>query len=372
MEERSSKGLCYNCDEQYTFGHQCQKLFWLEVTNEGEEVPEVKEPQVEEPEISLHAITGIQSTTTMQLPIQPRPIASLSVANGENFQSYGINKAIMFSIEAAWVAPVFFANIVCLHGILESIVSDRNVATPLKILYDRDPPHLLSYAKGSTRVDTVDQALLNHDQLLEFSTLCLQKAQARMKAYYDQHHHDIQYNQGDFVLLHLQPYHQHSIAGTRHNLSLKYFGPFQILQRVGQVAYKLNLPPKSKLHNVFHVSLLKPLKGSAPLSVPSLSPIEDGKVDLTPTKIFSARQHEDETKILVQWTHTDATEATWEDLAIFKHVYPTFDLADKLFLHGESDVMDSIARRDIQRRRGELVTQGSKSSTLGIICSLFH
>ncbi|XP_068657882.1 uncharacterized protein [Aristolochia californica] len=157
-----------------------------------------------------------------------------------------------------------------------------------------------------------------------------------MKAYYDQQHRDIQYNQGDFVWLCLQPYRQHSI----------------ILQRVGQVAYKLHLPLESKLHDVFYVSLLKPLKGPTPLPVPSLPPIEDDKVDLTLQKILSAWQLDDRTKHLVQWTRSNATEATWEDLAVFKQFYPKFELADKPFLHGRSDVMDSIAGRVIQRRRG--------------------
>ncbi|XP_068644720.1 uncharacterized protein [Aristolochia californica] len=174
-----------------------------------------------------------------------------------------------------------------------------------------------------------------------------------MKAYYDQYHHDIQYNQGDFVWLRLPPYREPSFASTRHKLLPKYFGPFQILQPVGQVVYKLHLPPESELHNVFHVSLLKPLKGSATLSVPSLQHIEDGKVDLAPTKILSARQLDDKTEILVQWTHTDATETNWEDLAVLKHIYPTFELADKLFLYRGSDVMDFIAGRVIQRRHGE-------------------
>ncbi|XP_068649567.1 uncharacterized protein [Aristolochia californica] len=109
------------------------KFFWLEVEDEEEEAPDNTEPVEEEnePEISLHAITGLQSTKTMQLcalvneqpllslvdsgsthnfisfnaaqklqlPVQPRPAASVSVANGEKLRSYGISKAVLFSIE---------------------------------------------------------------------------------------------------------------------------------------------------------------------------------------------------------------------------------------------------------------------------------
>lgn len=63
MAERRAKGLCYNCDEQYEPGHQCKKLFWLEISDEETMTQEA----ADEPEISLHAITGKQNAKTMQL-----------------------------------------------------------------------------------------------------------------------------------------------------------------------------------------------------------------------------------------------------------------------------------------------------------------
>ncbi|XP_068645194.1 uncharacterized protein [Aristolochia californica] len=79
-------------------------------------------------------------------------------------------------------------------------------ATPFKVLYGRDPPRLLSYIAGSTRVDALDQALLDHDQVLQAATQRLKKAQARMKEYYDRGHKDVTYKPDDYVWLHLQPY----------------------------------------------------------------------------------------------------------------------------------------------------------------------
>ena len=65
------------------------------------------------------------------------------------------------------------------------------------------------------------------------------------------------------MYLRLQPY-RHSSVALRRNLKLspRFFGPFQITQKVGEVAYKLNLPETSKIHPVFHVSNLKPALGS--------------------------------------------------------------------------------------------------------------
>jgi hypothetical protein len=63
---------------------------------------------------------------------------------------------------------------------------------------------------------------------------------------------------GDWVYLKLQPYTQMSVAPrSNQKLSYKYFGPYLIIQKVGAVAYKLQLPDHSKIHPVIHVSRLK-------------------------------------------------------------------------------------------------------------------
>ena len=60
MDERHAKGLCFNCDEIYTWGHQCKRLFWLDGVEESVK-GEMEDHEIGEddtPEISLHAITG--------------------------------------------------------------------------------------------------------------------------------------------------------------------------------------------------------------------------------------------------------------------------------------------------------------------------
>ncbi|XP_068644732.1 uncharacterized protein [Aristolochia californica] len=142
---------------------------------------------------------------------------------------------------------------------------------------------------------------------------------------YNKSHRDVSYAVGDYVWLRLWQYRQHSLTGTsRHKLSPKYFGPFAIIRRVGQVAYQLKLPDTAKLHDVFHVSLLKPHKGPALSSPPFLPPVDNGHVILTP----------------YAWTATDPEAATWEQLETFKQVYPAYELEDKLFLQGEADIME--------------------------------
>ena len=63
---------------------------------------------------------------------------------------------------------------------------------------------------------------------------------------------------GDRVFLNVSPWKGVLRFGRRGKLRPRYIGPYEIIARVGSVAYRLDLPPElSKVHNVFHVSMLR-------------------------------------------------------------------------------------------------------------------
>jgi hypothetical protein len=106
------------------------------------------------------------------------------------------------------------------------------------------------------------------------------------------------------VFLKLQPYVQSSLARRANNkLSFKFFGSFKILQKIGQVAYKLELPPQATIHPVFHVSQLKSSVGSQQISPLVISDLQAYQV---PVKVLQWRWtdglHPSE-QGLVQWSH---------------------------------------------------------------------
>lgn len=98
--------------------------------------------------------------------------------------------------------------------------------------------------------------------------------------------------------------------------SVHFFGPYRVLERIGQVAYKLNLPESSKIHPVFHVSQLKPCLGPKH-QVSTTLPAPDAIFQI-PARIIQrrARQAGDRTiaQVLVHWSGASEDQATWEDL----------------------------------------------------------
>jgi hypothetical protein len=88
-------------------------------------------------------------------------------------------------------------------------------------------------------------------------------AQNHMKQQEDQGHSECQFAEGDQVFLRLQPYKKNSLKAEHcQKLAPKFYGPYTVLKRVGQVAYQLAFPSHSKLHPVFHVSFLKKVIGT--------------------------------------------------------------------------------------------------------------
>lgn len=109
----------------------------------------------------------------------------------------------------------------------------------------------------------MDRELSERDLTLKDLKVNIKEAQARMEQLYDAMHTKREFFFIDWVHLRVQPYKQFSVS-TRKNfkLSPKFYGPFQILQCVGLVMYKLKLPKETRINPVFHVSLLKKKAGN--------------------------------------------------------------------------------------------------------------
>ncbi|GAU47333.1 hypothetical protein TSUD_101210 [Trifolium subterraneum] len=212
--------------------------------------------------------------------------------------------------------------------------------TPFKALYGRDPPYLTRYVAQENDPPALQEELMERGRILQQLKNNLIRAQQYMKKQADKHRSDITLNVGDLVLVKLQPYRQHSVALRKNKkLGLRYFGPFEIIARVGDVAYKLQLPKNAKIHPVFHVSQLKPFKGVAqeqylplPLTMTEIGPIVQPIDVLQARTIIQGLQKVHQ--VLIQWDQYSAAEATWEDVTTVKDKFPSLNLEDKVSFYG--------------------------------------
>ena len=146
----------------------------------------------------------------------------------------------------------------------------------------------------------------------------LLKAQHRMKQLADHHRTDKVFQVGEWVWLKLQPYRQMSVQ-LRSSLKLgpKYFGPFQISERIGPAAYKLLLPDQAQIHPTIHVSQLKSFREVLPAHPYIPDWLRNTRVDATlqPYKILARRvvkrHNKPAVQYLIRWNSQIEEQATW-------------------------------------------------------------
>ena len=217
--------------------------------------------------------------------------------------------------------------------------------TPFEVVYGRAPPTIHRYEHGTTAVAQVKNTLGQRDEILKQLRENLLEAQHRMKLYEDRHRRELEFQPGEMVYLKLQPFRQMSLR-ERGNMkfSPRFYGPYQIVEQLGKVAYRLELPTHSRLHPVFHVSQLKKKLGHSDRVAPELPKVGDnGTMVLEPKRIIDFRWVKNGKKVLhealVQWVGVNEEDATWEPYDALQQQFSNLNLEDKIFLQGEGNVV---------------------------------
>jgi len=225
--------------------------------------------------------------------------------------------------------------------------------TPFQVVYGRPPPSIITYSPATANTTTVDTLLQERDSFLADVRERLLQAQAHAKRHYDAHHRPLAFNLNDWAWLCLLNRQTRSLEpGPRGKLSPKYAGPFQIIERIGEVAYRLRLPPGARIHDVFHVGVLKPFHGTPPTITPALPPLQHGRMLQQPEKVFKSKLRRGTWHILVKWSGFPESEATWEPVPEFQATYPDYQLEDELFPEDGRDVMVGQVYQRRTRERG--------------------
>ncbi|XP_070672223.1 uncharacterized protein [Malus domestica] len=175
---------------------------------------------------------------------------------------------------------------------------------------------------GPKIVDTINTNI----QLIKRN---LKAAQDRQKSITDRHSRDREYKIDDFIFLKLLPYKGMVRFGKRGKLSPQYIGPYWIMERIGAVAYRLELPLElSQIHDIFHVSLLRKYVPD-PSHVIQPKPLEvrqDAGYVKEPMAIINRQDKTLRNKVIslvkVLWRNHAVEEETWETEKLKRSQYP--------------------------------------------------
>ncbi|GJV22563.1 putative reverse transcriptase domain-containing protein [Tanacetum coccineum] len=142
-------------------------------------------------------------------------------------------------------------------------------AAPFEALYGRKCCSPVCWAKvGEVQLTGPEIVQETTEKVIQIKQR-MQAARDRQKSYADLKHKPMEFQVGDNVMLKVSSWKGVVHFGKRGKLNPRYVRPFKVLEKVGSVAYKLELPQKpSRVHNTFHVSKLKKCYSDDPLVVP--------------------------------------------------------------------------------------------------------
>ncbi|GJT94459.1 putative reverse transcriptase domain-containing protein, partial [Tanacetum coccineum] len=200
---------------------------------------------------------------------------------------------------------------------------------PFEALYGRKCRSPVCWAEvGQVQLTGPEMAQETTEKIVQIKQR-IQAARDRQKSYADLKRKPMEFQVGDKVMLKVSPWKGVLRFGKRGKLNPRYVGPFKVLEKVGSVAYKLELPQElSRVHNMFHVSNLKKCYSEDPLAVPLDGLHVDDKLHFVEEQVEIM---EIEVKRLrkirvpivkVRWNSRRGPEFTWEREDQFQKKYP--------------------------------------------------
>lgn len=202
--------------------------------------------------------------------------------------------------------------------------------TPFEVVYGQPPPIHLPYLPGEATTEALARTLTAREAAIQLLKFHLYRAQNRMSQQANKRRSDRHFEIGDFVYLKLQPYKQSSMRNQSFNKLLpKFYGPYQVTDQIGSAAYKLNLPTTTEIHNVFHVSQLKPCHDAVsspfyPIPVNSAQENSQKEPEAILDRKMVKRGRMAATKVLVKWKDLPLDRATWEFYYDLLKKFPNF------------------------------------------------
>ncbi|KAJ0914905.1 putative nucleotidyltransferase, Ribonuclease H [Helianthus annuus] len=202
-------------------------------------------------------------------------------------------------------------------------------AAPFEALYGRKCRSPLCWGEVGDSQITGPELVVDTTEKIAQIRQRMAAARDRQKSYADKRRKPLEFQVGNRVLLKVSPWKGVVRFGKRGKLNPRYIGPFEITERIGKVAYRLNLPEElSAVHNVFHVSNLKKCLSDETLVIPFKELTIDEQLHFTEEPIEITDREIKTLKrsqiplVRVRWNSRRGPEFTWEREDQMKHKYP--------------------------------------------------
>ncbi|MCO5553469.1 hypothetical protein L7F22_006990 [Adiantum nelumboides] len=174
------------------------------------------------------------------------------------------------------------------------------------------------------KIFEADKYVQNTDEAYRRIKLAIETTQSKQKKAADRHRRELVFSLGDWVLLRFEKARLRKMKGKERlfpKLDMRYYGLFQVCDKISDVAYRLKLPEGWKIHNAFHVSLLRPFVGDVPGDiVPEEQPeVEELNKILVPKQMLAHKDRKVRGKVarryLVNFKNYSPMDAKWMEEA---------------------------------------------------------
>ncbi|WOG89301.1 hypothetical protein DCAR_0208538 [Daucus carota subsp. sativus] len=217
---------------------------------------------------------------------------------------------------------------------------------PYEALYGRKCRSPLYWDKEGTIILEGPELVQNAVDKVNMVKAKLKATQDRQKSYVDQNRREMEYQVGDKVFLKVSPWRGVMRFSNKGKLSPRYIGPYEIIEKIGPLAYRLALPPElSQIHDVFHVSMLRRYRSDPThvLKDPGIEINDNLSYIEEPVKIIGHKTKQLRNReiplVKVLWRNHAVEEATWETEEHMRSKYPHLFDNPGTFLNFEDKIL---------------------------------
>ncbi|GKE37497.1 putative reverse transcriptase domain-containing protein [Tanacetum coccineum] len=224
---------------------------------------------------------------------------------------------------------LYLNEIVARHGVPISIISDRDSRFTSRFWQTMQEALGTRLDMSTTYHPQTDGQMQETTEKISQIKDRLKVARDRQKSYADKRRKPLEFSVGDYVLLKVSPWKGVERFGKKGKLAPRFVGPFEIIKKVGPVAYMLDFPEElNSVHDTFHVSNLKKCLADPTLQVPLDEIRIDAKLNFIEESVEILEREFKKLKrsriaiVKVRWNLKRGPEFTWEREDQMKLKYP--------------------------------------------------